>query len=102
LQRFLLDVLAALVEGLHAESDEVEQVEHRDRVGQLVADRVRVAAERVECGVLDMTSKSLARARSPWSRAKSTIEVAARSVPILQSSRPLPPGPRARSPILTP
>lgn len=36
-----------------AHFDVVERVEHGDRVGQLVTDRVGVAAKRIERGVLD-------------------------------------------------
>ena len=49
----LLDPAADFVDDLGAEPDHMEGVQHRDRVGQLVTDRVRVAAERVEGGVLD-------------------------------------------------
>ena len=52
-ERLLLDAAADLVDDLGAELDDVEGVEDRDRVGQLVADGVGVAAERVERGVLD-------------------------------------------------
>ena len=52
-QGFLLDAAADLVDDLGAQLDDVEGVEHRDGVGQLVADRVGVAAERVQRGVLD-------------------------------------------------
>lgn len=52
-ERFLLDAAADLVHDLGAELNHMQSVEHGDRVGQLVADSVRVAAERVECGVFD-------------------------------------------------
>ena len=52
-QGVLLDPAADLVDDLGAELDDVEGVQHRDRVGQLVAHRVGVAAERVQGGVLD-------------------------------------------------
>jgi len=44
----LLDPAADLVHGLGGELDDVERVQHRDRLGQLVAQRVGVAAERVQ------------------------------------------------------
>ena len=50
----LLDAAADLVDDLGAEPDHVEGVEHGDRVGQLVADRVGVATERVQRGLLDL------------------------------------------------
>ena len=53
MQGVLLDAAADLVEGLRAEPDDVEGVEDRDRVGQLVADRVGVAPERIQRCVLD-------------------------------------------------
>ena len=49
----LLDAAADLVDDLGAELDDVERVQHRHGVGQLVADRVGVPAERVQGGVLD-------------------------------------------------
>ena len=52
-QGVLLDAAADLVDDLGAEPHHVEGVEDGDRVGQLVADRVRVAAERVQGGLLD-------------------------------------------------
>jgi hypothetical protein len=52
-QSVLLDALATLIQGLHAESDNTERVQHRDRVGQFVADRVHVAAERVQSCMRD-------------------------------------------------
>ncbi len=50
---FLLHPAANLVEDLRAELDDVEGVEHLHGVGQCVAQRVGVAAERVERSVLD-------------------------------------------------
>ena len=47
----LLDAAADLVDDLGAQADDVEGVEHGDRVGQAVPERVGVAAERVEGGV---------------------------------------------------
>ena len=57
----LLDAAADLVDDLGAEPHDVERVEHRDRVGQPVADRVGVAPERVQRGGLDAVD-----ARSGW------------------------------------
>ena len=51
-QGVLLDAAADLVEDLGAELDDVERVQHRDRVWQLVADGVGIPAERVQRGVL--------------------------------------------------
>ena len=51
-QGVLLDAAADLVDDLGAELDDVERVEHGDRVGQLVADRVGVATERVQGGLV--------------------------------------------------
>ena len=48
----LLDAAADLVDDLGAEPDHVEGVEDGDRVGQPVADRVRISAERVQRGLL--------------------------------------------------
>ena len=58
-QGVLLDAAADLVDDLGAELDDVEGVQHRDGVGQLVAQRVGVAAERVEGGVLDAGGEGL-------------------------------------------
>jgi len=44
---------------LGAEPDHVEGVEDGDRVGQLVADGVGVAAERVQRGLLDLPGEPL-------------------------------------------
>ena len=52
-QGVLLDPTADLVDDLGAEPDHVEGVEDRDRVGEAVMDGVRIAAERVEGGLLD-------------------------------------------------
>ncbi|MBO0879701.1 MAG: hypothetical protein J2P17_04890 [Mycobacterium sp.] len=52
-QGLLLHPAADLVDDLGAEPDDVERVEHGDRVWELVADGVGVAAERVQGGVLD-------------------------------------------------
>ncbi len=49
----LLFPAANLIHHLGAQLHDVKRVEHGDRVGQLVADRVGVAAERVQGGVLD-------------------------------------------------
>ncbi len=43
-----MDAAADLVESVAGQLHDVEGVEDSDRVGQLVADRVHVAAERVE------------------------------------------------------
>jgi hypothetical protein len=48
-----LHARADLVDYLGAEPDYVEGVEDRDRVRKPVVDGVRVAAERVESGLLD-------------------------------------------------
>ena len=47
----LLDAAADLIDDLGAEPHHVEGVQHRDRVGEPVADRVGVAAERIQRGV---------------------------------------------------
>ena len=49
----LLDPASDFVDDLGAQLDDVKGVEDGDRVGQLVPDRVGVAPERVEGGVLD-------------------------------------------------
>ncbi len=53
-QGLLLDPAADPVEGLRAELDDVERVQHSEASGSPLADRVRVTAERVECGILDL------------------------------------------------
>jgi hypothetical protein len=50
---FLLHPAADFVDDLGAQLHDVEGVQDRDGVGQLVADRVGVAPERVERGVFD-------------------------------------------------
>ena len=52
-QGLLLDAASDLIERLAGELDDVEGVEHGDGVGQLVADRVGIATERVQGGMLD-------------------------------------------------
>jgi hypothetical protein len=52
-QGVLLDAAAGLVDDLGAELDDVERVQDRDRVRQLVPKRVGVTAERVEGGFGD-------------------------------------------------
>ena len=52
-QRCLLDAAADLVDDVPGELDDMEGVQNRGGIGKLVADRVGVAAGRVECGVLD-------------------------------------------------
>ena len=47
-QGLLLDAASDLIERLAGELDDVEGVEHGDGVGQLVADRVGIATERVQ------------------------------------------------------
>ena len=54
----LLDTAADLVHGLGGELDDVERVQHRDRLGQLVAQRVGVAAERVQGRDLDPATEA--------------------------------------------
>jgi hypothetical protein len=53
LQSLLLDPAADLVECLAGELDDMKGVQHGDRVGQLVADRVGIAPEGVQGGVFD-------------------------------------------------
>jgi len=99
----LLDAAADLVDDGGAEPDDVEGVQDRDGVGQLVADRVGLAVERVQRRLLDAgdelgrppaarrrsrprTGRGRRRAarayRQPCSsRVRSTIDVTARSVP---------------------
>jgi hypothetical protein len=52
-QGVLLDPAADLIQGLPGELDHVERVKDRGRLGQLVAQRVGVAAERVQRGDLE-------------------------------------------------
>ncbi len=53
LQGLVLHAPANFIERGRPQLHDMKRIEHRDRVGQLVADRVRVATERVQCGVLD-------------------------------------------------
>ena len=53
MQGLLLDAASDLIERLAGELDDVEGVEHGDGVEQLVADRVGIATERVQGGMLD-------------------------------------------------
>jgi hypothetical protein len=55
----LLDAAADLVDDLSAELDDVERLQDGDRVGQLVAHLVGVAAERVERGLGDRGGERL-------------------------------------------
>ena len=48
-----MDAASDLIERLAGELDDLEGVEHGDGVGQLVADRVGIATERVQGGMLD-------------------------------------------------
>jgi hypothetical protein len=57
----LLDPASDLVDDLRAQLDDVEGVQDRDSAGQLVADRVGVAAERVHGGVPDRSHECGAR-----------------------------------------
>jgi hypothetical protein len=52
-----LDAATDLVDDLGAEANDMEGVEYRDCVGQLVADRVGVAAERVEGSLLNLPAE---------------------------------------------
>ena len=61
----LLHSPANLVDGLGAEFDDVERVQHRGRVVELVVDGVLVAVERVECGDLDPGTQRLAAFLEP-------------------------------------
>jgi hypothetical protein len=49
----LLDAAADLIDDLGPEADDMKGVEHRDRVAELVADRVRRATERIQGGLFD-------------------------------------------------
>ena len=49
----LLDAATDLIDGLGGELHDMKRVQHGGRVGELVIDRVLVAAERVEGGDLD-------------------------------------------------
>ena len=52
-KRGLLDAAAHTGEGVAGQLHDTEGVQHRGGVGQLAADRVHVAAERVKRGMLD-------------------------------------------------
>ena len=56
----LLHTLAVLVDGLGAELDHMERVEHSDRILELVIDGVVVAVERIQRGGLDPVLEVLA------------------------------------------
>src|SRR5690606_12905969 len=71
----LLDTAADLIDYGRAELDDMERVQDRDRVRELVADGVGVAAERVQCGMLDgggepfrlsLEPGGVGRARATW------------------------------------
>jgi hypothetical protein len=49
----LLDAAADLVDDLGAEFHDMKRIEHRDGVGQFVADRDRIPPKRVKSSVLD-------------------------------------------------
>lgn len=53
----LLDAAPDFVDDLRSEPDDVEGIQHGDGVGQLFADRVRMAAERVQRGVFDRVER---------------------------------------------
>jgi hypothetical protein len=55
----LLDAAADLVEDLCPEANDVEGVEDRDRVGQLVTDSVRIATEWIQRGLFDSGAESV-------------------------------------------
>ena len=61
----LLEPAAALVDGGGGEFDDVERVEDRDRVGELVVDGVLVAVERVERGFLHTVTELLSAGVEP-------------------------------------
>jgi hypothetical protein len=61
----LLDPAADLVDGRRAEFDDVEGVEHRDGVGELVVDGVLVAMERVQRGDLNPLAERVAAVTKP-------------------------------------
>jgi len=61
----LLEAAAALVDGGGGELDDVERVEDRDRVGELVVDGVLVAVERVQRRFLDTVTEYLAAGVEP-------------------------------------
>ena len=60
---------ADLVQGVAGEFDDVKRIEDHDRVGQLVANGVGVATERIQGGVLDRARKSTPS--TPWSASQS-------------------------------
>ena len=64
-QRVLLHAAADFVDDLGAEPDHVEGIEDRDRVRKLVMDGVRVAAERVESGLLDAVEEPVGLGLQP-------------------------------------
>jgi hypothetical protein len=49
----LLDAAPDFIDDLGAQPDYMEGIQHRDRVGQLVTNRVRIATERIQRGFLD-------------------------------------------------
>ena len=57
-QGVLLDAAADLVHRLGGELDDVERIEHWDRLGQLVGQSVGVAAERVQGRNLDPAAEA--------------------------------------------
>ena len=61
----LLDAAADLVDDLGSEANDVEGVEDRDRVGQLVTDSVRIATERIQRGLFDGSGESVGLVLQP-------------------------------------
>jgi hypothetical protein len=55
----LLDATPDLIDDLGAQPDHVEGIEHRDRVREAVADRVGIAAERIQRGLFDAVDEPL-------------------------------------------
>ena len=61
----LLDAAADLVDDLCPEANDVEGVEGRDRVGQLVTDSVRIATEPIQRGLFDGGGESVGLVLQP-------------------------------------
>ena len=64
-QRILLNAAADLVDDLGPEPDNVEGIQDADGVGQFVADRVGISAERVQRGLLNLPGEPIRLALQP-------------------------------------
>ena len=61
----LLDAAPDLVDHLGSQPDHMEGIQHRDRVRQLITDRVRIATERIQCGFFDGGGESVGLVLQP-------------------------------------